>query len=198
MVRTPSLGHIILALAIVATFLLQQRVEWHTGVWDSRLVPPVRCRQHTNPRRNRKRWLCRWANQQRQQPTPKRQRRRCHRPKSVLIRSASVPPIWLKEGSKRKPMAAPPPGKPSGPSPPELPDPLADLRARWGWIDQVSERELWEALIRVRWPHGPECPHCGERDPQYLVLIDADYWGAGVARYAPKRETQGKEAPSRH
>jgi len=61
MVRTPSLGCIILALAIVATFLLQQQVEWHTDVWDFRLVLPVRCRQHTHPRRNRKRWLRRWA-----------------------------------------------------------------------------------------------------------------------------------------
>jgi len=100
MVRTPGLGHIILALAIVATFLLQQQVEWHTGVWDFRLVPPVRCRQHTNPRRNRKRWLRRWAKGRRQWPTPKRQRRRRHRTEGVLIRSASVPPIWLKKGSK--------------------------------------------------------------------------------------------------
>ena len=37
-------------------------------------------------------------------------------------------------------------------------------------------------LVRVRWPHGPACPHCGERDPQYLKLIDADYRG-GLGRW---------------
>jgi len=54
-------------------------------------------------------------------------------------------------------------------------DPLTDLRQARGWIDHMDERELWAMLIRIRWPHGPECPHCGERDPQYLKLIDADY-----------------------
>jgi len=34
-------------------------------------------------------------------------------------------------------------------------------------------------LIRVRWPHGPRCPHCGEQDPQ---LLDADYRG-GLGRW---------------
>jgi len=37
-------------------------------------------------------------------------------------------------------------------------------------------------LVRVRWPHGPACPHCGEQDPQYLKLIDADYRG-GLGRW---------------
>jgi hypothetical protein len=37
-------------------------------------------------------------------------------------------------------------------------------------------------LIQVRWPGGPECPHCEERDPQYLKRIDADYRG-GLGRW---------------
>jgi len=64
----------------------------------------------------------------------------------------------------------------------QLPDPLADLRANRGWIDQIEEQRLWEVLIRVRWPHGPCCPHCGEDDPQYLKCIDPDYRG-GLGRW---------------
>jgi transposase-like protein len=37
-------------------------------------------------------------------------------------------------------------------------------------------------LIRVRWPHGPQCPHCGERDRRYLKVFDADYRG-GLGRW---------------
>jgi transposase-like protein len=42
-------------------------------------------------------------------------------------------------------------------------------------VDLVSERELWAMLVQVRWPHGPECPHCGEQDPQYLEVLDEGY-----------------------
>jgi len=59
---------------------------------------------------------------------------------------------------------------------------LADLRQARGWIDHLEERELWALLIRVRWPHGPQCPHCGEHDPHYLRLIDPNYRG-GLGRW---------------
>ena len=61
-------------------------------------------------------------------------------------------------------------------------DPLADLRQTRGWIDHIDERDLWAMLIRVRWPHGPRCPHCGEQDPQYVQVLDADYRG-GLGRW---------------
>jgi hypothetical protein len=65
---------------------------------------------------------------------------------------------------------------------PGEPDPLADLRQARGWIDHMDERQLWEMLIRIRWPQGPQCAHCGERDPQYVKLVDADYHG-GLGRW---------------
>jgi transposase-like protein len=54
-------------------------------------------------------------------------------------------------------------------------DPLADLRQSRGWIDHIDERRLWKTLIQIRWPNGPVCPRCGERDLRYLKEIDADY-----------------------
>ena len=44
-----------------------------------------------------------------------------------------------------------------------------------GPIDWVDTRGLWQIVIRMLWPNGPVCPHCGERDPRYLHLIDPDY-----------------------
>ncbi|MFQ6100333.1 MAG: transposase [Anaerolineae bacterium] len=46
----------------------------------------------------------------------------------------------------------------------------------------MDERELWAMLVRIRWPKGAVCPHCGERDPQYLTLIGPDYRG-GLGRW---------------
>jgi transposase-like protein len=46
----------------------------------------------------------------------------------------------------------------------------------------MDERELWAMLRKVRWPHGPECPCCGEDDPRYLKMLDADYRG-GLGRW---------------
>ena len=46
----------------------------------------------------------------------------------------------------------------------------------------MDEWELWAMLMRIRWSHVPECPHCGERDPQYLKLVDPDYRG-GLGRW---------------
>jgi transposase-like protein len=61
-------------------------------------------------------------------------------------------------------------------------DPLAELRQSRGWVDHMDERELWAMLRKVRWPHGPECPCCGEDDPRYLKMLDANYRG-GLGRW---------------
>jgi len=55
------------------------------------------------------------------------------------------------------------------------PDPLAELRQQRGWIDQMSERQVWALLRRVRWPDEPVCPCCQEQDPRYVELLDPDY-----------------------
>jgi transposase-like protein len=54
-------------------------------------------------------------------------------------------------------------------------DPLADLRERRGLIDLIDERTLWDMLVRVLWPDGAKCPHCGETDPRYVKEIDPAY-----------------------
>jgi transposase-like protein len=54
-------------------------------------------------------------------------------------------------------------------------DLLAELRQQRGWVDQLSEQELWALLVRVRWPEGPVCPHCGENDEQYVSLLEPNY-----------------------
>jgi transposase-like protein len=71
---------------------------------------------------------------------------------------------------------------PTPATPVVLPDPLADLRKMRGWVDQMDERQLWTMLIRVRWPQGPECPRCGERDSCHLQLVEPDYRG-GLGRW---------------
>jgi transposase-like protein len=72
--------------------------------------------------------------------------------------------------------------KPEGKAAIEVADPLAGLRRGRGWIDYVDEGELWQMLIRVRWPSGPACPCCGEEESQYLKLVDPDYRG-GLGRW---------------
>jgi transposase len=54
-------------------------------------------------------------------------------------------------------------------------DPLGELRQKRGLVDLAPKRELWAMLIKIRWPQGPVCPRCGERDPRYVRLLDADY-----------------------
>ncbi len=61
-------------------------------------------------------------------------------------------------------------------------DPLAELRQQRGWVDQMCEPELWAMLVRIRWPHGPVCPHCGENDEEYVSLLKADY-RTGLGRW---------------
>lgn len=184
MKHTPSLWYIILVLLLVVTYVWP--AEWHTQVWDEWLVPPGRVRQHYNPRKNRQRWLRRWAKRQRQQPRESRAaRRRCRTRILQQILSTGPSPILLGRWKQQHSLTSFP-AKTEKPSPMAKrageADPLADLRQARGWIDHIEERKLWAMLIRVRWPHGPQCPHCGERDPQYLKLIDADYRG-GLGRW---------------
>jgi transposase-like protein len=60
---------------------------------------------------------------------------------------------------------------------------------------------LWAILLRVRWPHGPQCPHCGETDPRYLKLIDPDYrdglgrWQCRVCTQAGDPDQAGTFTP---
>ena len=186
MKHTPSLWHIILGLLLVVTFA--QPAACHTPVWDERLVPPGRVRRRYNPRRNGERRARRWARRRRRRPPMSRAARR-RRGRRILrqILKANPSPVPIGQRQQR-----------GGPTPvseratmeklspiaesPSEPDPLADLRQARGWIDHMAERELWAMLIRIRWPQGAQCPHCGERDPQYLKLIDADYRG-GLGRW---------------
>ena len=56
MIRTPSLGRIMLALTtLVVTYLHQHPMEWHTVAWDPELLPAPLGRRYSNPRRNRER-----------------------------------------------------------------------------------------------------------------------------------------------
>jgi transposase-like protein len=50
-----------------------------------------------------------------------------------------------------------------------------DLRQSRGLIDWVAEQRLWEIVVRILWPDGPKCPHCGETDPRYLKEMDPAY-----------------------
>jgi hypothetical protein len=183
----PSLWHIILALSLIVTS--SQPVEWPVTIWDKRLLPPLRIRQHCNPRRNRERWARRWAKRQRRRPPASRAERRRRRERVLrqLLETERGPGLaeqgrersrhaiqsW---GSKRKQP------KRVAKTFDETTDPLAALRRGRGWIDHVDERELWEMLIQVRWPDGPACPCCGERDLWYLKLMDPDYRG-GLGRW---------------
>jgi len=160
-------------------------------VWDERLVPPARGRQRRNPRRNRERWARRLARRQRRQPPVSRAARRRQRERILrqILNASLVPEATEQErqrsieailswGAKREKKEEPSPTAETA----DEADPLADLRQARGWIDHMDERELWAMLVRIRWPHGPVCPHCGERDPQYLTLIDPDYRG-GLGRW---------------
>ena len=186
MKHTPSLWHIILVLLLIVTFT--QPAACHTPVWDKRLVPPGRVRRRYNPRRNRERWARRWAKRRRRCPPVSRAARRRRRRRVLRqILNANPSPVPIGQ-CKQRVSLAPVSARAAmeKPSPlaeaPSEPDPLADLRQARGWIDHMDERELWEMLIRIRWPHGPQCPHCGERDPRYVHLVDADYRG-GLGRW---------------
>jgi hypothetical protein len=186
MKHTPSLWHIILVLLLIVT--LAQPAACHRPVWDERLVPAGRVRRRYNLRRNCERWARRWARRRRRRPPVSRAVRRRHRARILRqILNANPSPVPIRQRkqwgsavavSERAPMEKPSPIAETA----SEPDPLADLRQARGWIDHMDERELWEMLICLRWPQGAQCPHCGERDPQYVRLIDADYHG-GLGRW---------------
>ena len=182
----PGLCHIILVFALVVT--LAQAVEWLLRIWDERLMLRRRVRPGRNPKRNGERWAKRWAKWRRRRPQVSRAERR-RRQGCVLrqILSALPNPTTIRQW--KRPCGCVPVPKPSvkGKSSPTSTetgkaDPLAELRQSRGWVDQMDEQALWAMLRKVRWPHGPVCPCCGEDDPRYLRVLDADYRG-GLGRW---------------
>lgn len=187
--HTPGLWHIVLVLLLIVTYT--RPAERQPPVWDERLVPPGRTRQGHNPRRNRERWSRRLARQRCRQAAAHRAIRRRQRRRILrrLVRT-EVGSVFREQDPQRAAQAylstlarrrRPERLLPAIGGTEEA-DPLAELRQGRGWIDHVDEQSLWAMLIRVRWPHGPQCPHCSEDDPQYLTPIDPDYRG-GLGRW---------------
>ena len=158
-------------LLVLVLLVMIGQVSQPVVVWDERLVPVGRVRPARNFKRNQARWAKRWRRWQRQQP---RARRASRRRRLDLVQSLVRPSQAGPGGTGRSPIQ---PREPEarGEPPVAPPDPLADLRQQRGWIDRMSERDLWGLLVRVRWPHGPVCPGCQEHDPRYVELIDPDY-----------------------
>lgn len=176
MKRTPGLWSIVLAILLI---VMLSHADRPVLMWDARLMPPGRIRQRRNPRRNRERWARRLAYRRCRQPARKRERKRAVKrlvsPAVVLEyrgRAAVCPSSKCQTPQKAtetvRPVAAE--------------DPLADLRQSRGLVDFVNERTLWEMLVRIVWPDGPVCPHCGETDVRYLKEIDPHYRG-GLGRW---------------
>jgi transposase len=189
MKHTPGLWTSILTLLLVVTLLLLVGQPQPTLVWAEHLVPRRRARQAFNPRKNQRRWRRRLAKRARQRPREPRSRRGRPR-RQVATRplissgTSAVTRYWR---STQKKVACPPTGRNGRAQraivgPQAGSDPLAKLRQKRGMVDLVSERELWAMLVRVRWPYGPECPHCGEREPRYLEVLDEEYRG-GLGRW---------------
>jgi hypothetical protein len=141
-------------LLVLVLLVMIGQVSNPVVVWDERLVPVGRVRQARNFKRNQARWAKRWRRWQRQQPRARRASRRRRRLDLVqyLLRPSQAGP----GGTGRSPIQ---PREPEARREPPVhpPDPLADLRQQRGWIDRMSERELWALLGRVRWPHGAVC-----------------------------------------
>ncbi len=182
MKHTPGLWTIILTLLLSVTLLLLVGQSRPMPVWDKRLMPPRRVRQAFNPRKNRQRWMRRLAKRQRQRPQSPHPPRRRHRKQLATSRPSSASgtsaaaAYW--KSVRKKAASRPPKGfktQRATARPEAGTDPLAKLRQKRGMVDLVPERELWAMLVQVRWPHGPECPHCGERGPRYLKVLDEGY-----------------------
>jgi transposase len=171
-------------------------------LWAEWVRLPCRARLSVNVRRHAARQARRqagWARRHRREQRALRRRlRRCllgeltrltgpggpagpetRRPvqASTQVSSPGVPPSAGRGGQPPAP-PVPPPVEPA----PTPPDPLADVRAARGWIDQLDEPRLWAMLIRVRGPNGARCPHCGETAPRYLKPLDPNYRG-GLGRW---------------
>jgi transposase-like protein len=186
MKSAPGLRHIILASLLLVT--LTQVAERLTPVWDKRLLPPQRVRRRCNPRRNRERWARRRTQWRRRQPRVSRGERRQRRARVLREILNATPGATI---GKRwqplcgcAPLAGPTAREASWPTKEgaDEVDPLAELRQSRGWIDHMDEQALWDMLVQIRWPHGVVCPCCGEDDPRYLKLLDADYRG-GLGRW---------------
>ena len=163
MKRTPGLWTIVLAILLIVTL---SPTDPQMLMWDVGLMPLGRTRQHRNPRRNRERWARRLAAQRRRRPLAPKQKRRMKRPVSPRVTWAhhKQTPVHIRTVSKRRaPQKAPAPAQRIGTA-----DPLADLRQGRGLIDLIEERTLWAMLRRIVWPEGPVCPHCGEKELDYL------------------------------
>lgn len=182
----PGLWHIILVFALLVT--LTQAAEWLSQIWNEQLRPRRRVRPGHNPKRNRERWARRWARRRRRQPRisrAERGRRRARVLRQMLSTPSGSTVVRSREPVKNcKPLPAPTTINECSltSTDSEETDPLAKLRRSRGWVDHMDERELWAMLRKVRWPHGPLCPCCGEEDPRYLKMLDANYRG-GLGRW---------------
>jgi transposase-like protein len=183
---TPGLLQIILLLALLVT--LAQGCEGLGPIWDERTALPRRLSPGRNPKRNRERWARRWARRPCRRVRSKsrrggtyrvRQWQRAHGLSTGLAtaRRWNKPRVSVSQSRPTAMGAYLPPRVQR-----EETDPLAKLRRSRGLIDYMAEHELWAMLRKVRWPYGPVCPHCGEEDPRYLKVLDANYRG-GLGRW---------------
>jgi transposase-like protein len=179
----PNLWRIAIIVTLLVTSVYQGEAMF---VWDERLTPAGRVRQRYNPRRNRERKVRRWVRRQRRQSRVSRAVRSRKRKDALrLLLSTQASGSLVKPYGPYRPISGQPKRKERSrfpkkeadrkPEKSRLAAPLADLRQQRGWIDRMDEAELWEMLRRVRWSHGPVCPHCGEQEEQYLDCFDPDY-----------------------
>jgi transposase len=177
MKRTPGPWIIVLAILLIVTL---SPTDQQMLIWDAGLMPLGRTRQRRNPRRNRERWARRLGAWRRRRPLAPKRKRRMKRPVGPTVTWAhhrQTPAHFRAVSKRRSPQKAPAPSQRMATE-----DPLADLRQGRGLIDLIEERTLWAMLIRIVWPNGPVCPHCGERELGYLKEIDPDYRG-GLGRW---------------
>ena len=38
-----------------------------------------------------------------------------------------------------------------------------------------DEEEAWKLVEALRWPDGPVCPHCGDRNRAYFIKVKNGY-----------------------
>ena len=176
MKRTPGPWIIVLAILLIVTLT---PTDQQMLMWDAGLMPLGRTRQHRNPRRNRERWARRLGAWRRRRPLAPKRKQRMKRQVSPTVTWAhhQQTPNFRTVSQRRFPQKAPAPSQRI-----TIEDPLADLRQGRGLIDLIEERTLWAMLIRMVWPEGPVCPHCGEQELDYLKEINPDYRG-GLGRW---------------
>ncbi len=126
-------------------------------LWNESLVSGRRVRQRYNPQRRARRYA-QWIRRQAKVSRAVRRRCRAQVVRALLQTSLPNPTSQLKQVRPR-PQSKKGGGKRGigGVAEPQS-DPLAELRQQRGWVDQMSEPELWAMLVRVHWPHDPVCP----------------------------------------